>query len=142
MRFVPTQSSQQSPRPSVGFPVADYNGRSRISLLVRPFHCTDPSPFSKRTQTWQSKRPKRSERLIRRPHSRAVCSTWRWEQKGERSPPREDEFMASAAFLSRFIPALTSAFGFDEYYGAACNIDEYDNVESTVEFLFRNGVRA
>jgi len=50
--------------------------------------------------------------------------------------------MASAAFLSRFIPALTSAFGFDEYYGAACNIDEYDNVESTVEFLFRNGVRA
>jgi len=62
--------------------------------------------------------------------------------EGGEVSPREDEFMASAAFLSRFIPALTSAFGFDEYYGAACNIDEYDNVESTVEFLFRNGVRA
>ena len=62
--------------------------------------------------------------------------------EGGEVPLCADDFMVSAVFLSRFITALKQVFDLAEYFYLPQNIDEYDNVESTVEFLFRNGVRA
>jgi hypothetical protein len=65
----------------------------------------------------------------------------------------EDDQFATADFLSRFIPALKAQFGFDDtkekakdglsnnYLFDVQNLDNYDNVDTTTDFLFEHGVR-
>jgi hypothetical protein len=67
----------------------------------------------------------------------------------------EGEF-ATANFLSRFMPALKVQFGYDRvpdetkpqkresnhYLFALHNLEHFDNIDSTADFLFENGVRA
>jgi hypothetical protein len=63
----------------------------------------------------------------------------------------EGEF-ATAEFLSRFIPALKAQFGYEEKIDQGTrsnhflfqphNLQRYDNIDSTTEFLFDNDVRA
>lgn len=67
----------------------------------------------------------------------------------------EGEF-ATAGFLSRFIPALKLQFGYDRvpddtkpqqrennhYLWSVSNLEYFDNIDSTTEFLFEQGVRA
>lgn len=57
----------------------------------------------------------------------------------------EDEF-ATADFLSRFIPALKTRFEAQsdkrDYLWYPGNLDNFDRVESTTEFLWNHGIRA
>jgi len=59
----------------------------------------------------------------------------------------EDEF-ATADFLSRFVPALKIQFGLvadgvsNDYLWMPSNLGNYDSIDSTTDFLFRNDVRA
>lgn len=58
---------------------------------------------------------------------------------------------ATADFLARFVPALRVQFGLDsegkevarwDHLWFASNLDRYDNVDTTTDFLFANDVRA
>jgi hypothetical protein len=55
----------------------------------------------------------------------------------------EDDF-ATADFLSRFIPALKANFETKgrDYLWSPYNIDRFDRIDSTTQFLWEHGVRA
>lgn len=71
--------------------------------------------------------------------------------EGEAGVLDSAHFFANAIFLSRFLPALKAAFGTDEsgnerqdrkHFWYLSNLDNYDTVDTTTEFLWNHGVRA
>lgn len=58
---------------------------------------------------------------------------------------QEDEF-ATASFLERFVPAIEVSFGFNEsnhtYICKTHNLGHFNNIDSTTDFLWEQGVRA
>lgn len=51
---------------------------------------------------------------------------------------------ANAEFLSRFIPALKESFDGEcrSHLWLPSNLNQYDNIDTTTDFLFSHGVRA
>jgi hypothetical protein len=60
-----------------------------------------------------------------------------------------EEEWATAEFLSRFLPALKAQFGESpdpqigrDYLWAITNLNHYNDIDTTADFLFEHGVRA
>ncbi len=51
---------------------------------------------------------------------------------------------STAELLSRFVPALQVVFGEQgqDWMWSASNLHRYENIDSTTDFLWKNGVRA